>query len=61
MSVADYLRKVKINHARTLLCGSQMTIQEISEELGFASRSYFSSSFQKETGICLQANTERKI
>ena len=51
MSVADYLRKVKINHARTLLCGSQMTIQEISEELGFASRSYFSSSFQKETGM----------
>ncbi len=50
-SVTDYIRKVKIDHAKTLLGGTHMSIQEISDELGFASRSYFSSSFQKETGI----------
>ena len=28
-----------------------MSVQEISDELSFGSRSYFSSTFQRETGI----------
>ncbi len=51
VSIADYIRKVKIEHAKLLLCGTHMNIQEISDELAFGSRSYFSSSFQKETGL----------
>ena len=50
-SVAEYIRSAKIEHACILLSGTHMGIQEISDELGFASRSYFSSSFQKETGM----------
>lgn len=51
MSISEYIRKVKIEHACLLLEGTHMGIQEISDELGFTSRSYFSSSFQKQIGI----------
>ena len=50
-SVADYIKREKIQQAKLLLSGTKMSIQEISDELSFSSRSYFSSSFQKETGI----------
>ena len=50
-SVADYIKREKIRHAKLLLSGTKMSIQEISDELSFGSRSYFSSSFQKEAGI----------
>ena len=51
LSVTDYIRREKLEHAKLLLSASKMSIQQISEELSFGSRSYFSSSFQKETGI----------
>lgn len=50
-SVADYIKREKIRQAKLLLSGTKMSIQEISDELSFGSRSYFSSSFQKETGL----------
>lgn len=50
-SVADYIMREKLRQARLLLSGTNMSIQEISDELSFGSRSYFSSSFQKETGL----------
>jgi AraC-like DNA-binding protein len=50
-SVADYIKHEKIMQAKLLLAGTNMSIQEISDELSFGSRSYFSSSFQKETGL----------
>jgi len=49
-SVADYIKREKIRQAKLMLAGTKMSIQEISDELSFGSRSYFSSSFQKETG-----------
>ena len=50
-SVNKYIRQKKIEEAKLLLCSTKMSIQEISDELSFSSRSYFFSSFQKETGI----------
>ncbi len=50
-SISEYIRNAKIEHACILLEGTHMGIQEISDELGFASRSYFSSTFQKMTGM----------
>ncbi|MCM1049408.1 MAG: AraC family transcriptional regulator [Clostridiales bacterium] len=50
-SVADYIKREKIRQAKLLLSGTRLSIQEISDELSFGSRSYFSSSFQKETGL----------
>ena len=51
LSVADYIKREKVRQAKLLLSGTKMSIQEISDELSFGSRSYFSSTFQKETGI----------
>ena len=52
-SVSDYIKREKIRQAKLLLSGTQMSIQEISDELSFGSRSYFSSSF-KRNGIVTQ-------
>ena len=50
-SVNTYIRRKKIEEAKLLLSGTLMSISEISEELSFSSRSFFFSSFQKETGM----------
>ncbi len=60
-SVADYIKHEKIQQAKLLLSGTKMSIQEISEELSFGSRSYFSSSFQKETGLSPSEYRERNV
>lgn len=62
-SVSDYIRHEKIRQAKLLLSGTNLSVQEISDELSFGSRSYFSSSFQKETGLSPSAYREqnRKI
>lgn len=58
MSINDYIRKAKIDHAKMLLTSTQKSIQQISEELNFSSRSYFSDNFQKETGMSPRAYRE---
>ncbi len=60
-SVADYIKHEKIQQAKLLLSGTKMNIQEISDELSFGSRSYFSSSFQKETGLSPSEYREQNI
>lgn len=60
-SVADYIKREKIRQAKILLAGTKMSIQEISDELAFGSRSYFSSSFQKETGMSPSEYRERNM
>ncbi len=60
-SVADYIKREKICQAKLLLSGTIMSIQEISDELSFGSRSYFSSSFQKETGLSPSEYREQNL
>lgn len=60
-SVADYIKHEKIGQAKLLLSGTKMSIQEISDELSFGSRSYFSSSFQKETGLSPSEYREQNL
>lgn len=50
MSVSDYIKQEKIKKAQLLLSTTTMSIQDISNELSFSSRSYFSDVFQKMTG-----------
>ena len=50
-SVKQYLQEKRVEEAKLLLSGTQMSIQEISEDLNFGSRSYFYTCFQKQTGI----------
>lgn len=51
LTVSEYIKHEKIQHAKLLLCGTNLSIQEIAEELSFSSRSYFSQSFKSETGV----------
>lgn len=60
-SVADYIKREKIAQAKLLLSGTRMSIQEISDELSFGSRSYFSSSFQKDTGLSPSEYREQNL
>ncbi|WP_455501346.1 helix-turn-helix transcriptional regulator [Gemmiger sp.] len=48
--LTDYINRAKIQYACVQLRGSKKTLQEISEELHYSSRSYFTMVFQKEMG-----------
>ncbi len=49
-SITDYIQQSKIERSKFLLCNSEHTVDEISDILGFSSRSYFSNVFKKHTG-----------
>ncbi len=50
LSISEYIKREKIKKAQILLSSTNMDIVEISAELGFSSRNYFSDTFQKITG-----------
>ena len=47
----DYISNLKIERARRLLSGSEMTVTEIASDLGFSDASHFSSVFKMKTGL----------
>lgn len=47
----DHLTDKRINHAKELLLNTDMTIKEITYEVGFNSQSYFSTIFKKIVGV----------
>lgn len=49
--IREYITKEKIERAKILLSSTNMSILEISVELSFSSRSYFSDTFQKICGL----------
>lgn len=50
LSVNDYIKHAKINRARILLRSTDISIQDLSEQLCFSSRNYFSRVFFEQTG-----------
>ena len=50
LSVCDYVKFAKIERTKVLLASTELTIQNISEQLGFTTRSYFSQSFRQVAG-----------
>lgn len=50
-NVNDFILKEKVEQAKLLLSGTNDSIQSISDQLSFSNRSYFSTCFQKQTGI----------
>lgn len=50
MSPNEYLNRVRMERAKTLLRESRLSITEIAEATGFASSRYFSTAFKKYTG-----------
>ena len=55
MTVSHYVRQEKIRAARQLLVGSDLSLVEISEALGFSSQSYFGRVFRESTGMTPEA------
>ncbi len=50
-----YLAMLRINHAKTLLAGTDISISEISERVGYSSPSHFSKAFRQTTGLTPRA------
>lgn len=49
--ISDYVKFAKTERAKVLLASTEETLQEISDKLGFATRSYFSQCFKQVTGM----------
>lgn len=50
ISFSDYLTKIRIDHATFLLRNSDLTIDEITNEIGLSDRHYFYRLYKKQTG-----------
>ncbi len=51
VTVMDYLTELRIEEAKKMLSQTDMTVGEISDEIGFADTSYFSKVFLKVVGV----------
>jgi len=49
-SITDLIRREKINESKQLLKHSELSLNEIGQQLGFSSQSHFTEIFRKETG-----------
>jgi LacI family transcriptional regulator len=49
-SPAEYIRRVKIERAKELLCGSQLSVTHIAGLCGFGSTTQFGDTFKREVG-----------
>lgn len=49
--ITDYIKFAKIERAKVLLASTDLSVQDISEQLCFGSRSYFSLVFREVTGL----------
>ena len=47
----EYIIKIRIEKAKSLVENTSLAIAEISEMTGFASQSYFSTAFKNYTGM----------
>lgn len=61
-SIGDYINEYRFSHAKELLTGSNLPINEIAAQLGFNSQRYFSTFFKNRTGMTPSAyrSTTRK-
>lgn len=50
-SPVEYRNKLRIEHAKELLCDTTLSVNEISEKTGFSSAAYFCDAFKKKTGM----------
>ena len=51
MGVAEYLKKLRIEKAQSLLSGSTLPVSEIAYLTGFSDYNYFCRVFRQETGV----------
>ena len=49
--LSDYIRDTRLEYAKIWLLNTEKTVQEISEQLQFCSRNYFSRVFREKEGL----------
>ena len=54
MGLGEYLKKLRLEQAQALLTGTEMSITQISNQVGFTDYTYFCQSFKKEFGLSAQ-------
>ena len=47
----DYLTELRISKAKELLCGEELSVQDVAEQVGYRDLKYFSRLFKKNAGI----------
>lgn len=55
----DFIRIIRLNHARNFLISGKYTVAEVSCRVGFTDPKYFSTSFKKQFGISPRQATKR--
>lgn len=50
-NILDYINECRIESAKQMLVSCELSIQEISEQLGFGTQSYFGAQFKKLVGM----------
>ena len=50
-TIADYLTDLRLEYAKTALRSTNISVQQLSEQLQFASPSYFIKKFREHTGV----------
>lgn len=50
MGIAEYIRNLRLEQAQLLLRNSDLTVTQISDQVGFEDYNYFCRVFKKETG-----------
>lgn len=51
ISLNEFSRKEKMNHAKSLLKNTEITIYEIAEKIGYKNATHFSAAFKKYVGV----------
>ncbi len=60
MSVVEFIRSIRLNHAMTLLTSGRYNVTEVSEMCGFSSPAYFSRVFKENFGKSPSENLLKK-
>lgn len=61
-SVNDYVKFAKVERAKILLKSTDLTVQDIADQMGFGTRNYFSRVFQEVAGCTpIQYREERSL
>jgi len=55
LSPIEYLNRYRIKEAKTRLRGTELSITDISAQVGFDDPAYFSRAFSKQVGLCPRA------
>jgi AraC family transcriptional regulator len=51
MTIGEYIRKRRIEHASELLCYSELSLSEVATACGFSDQSHFCAKFKKHLGM----------